>query len=127
MEETEVCPSCKKDLRGPPIPEEYLRQGSYGEWDGKTPRYYSQKIGIEIQGVYDGVLFWNCPFCDHKWHRWPEGHHLRRKAGFYVSQEVTEGQRRVFAEAQEAIREGDEDKLTDQLQSDFMDWYCDGK
>lgn len=80
----EFCPSCERSLRGKEIPVEHLRAGSYGEWDGKTRRYYSQKIGIEVQGVYDGVLFWKCPFCAHEWHRWPEGHPLRQKAANYV-------------------------------------------
>ena len=79
-EENEICPSCKRSLRGQRIPTEYLEAGSYGEWDGVTPRYYSQKIGIEVRGVYDGVLFWKCPFCAHEWHRWPEGHALRARA-----------------------------------------------
>jgi predicted RNA-binding Zn-ribbon protein involved in translation (DUF1610 family) len=86
MTEAEVCPSCKADLRGKPIPEEYLRAGHYGEWDGVTPRFYSRIVGIEVRGVYDGVLYWQCPDCGHKWHRWPEGHHLRRKAEYYVAQ-----------------------------------------
>lgn len=29
-------------------------------------------IGIEIQGVYDGILFWQCA-AGHRWHRWPHG------------------------------------------------------
>lgn len=27
-------------------------------------------IGVEIQGVYDGVLFWACPDCHGTWNRW---------------------------------------------------------
>jgi len=26
-------------------------------------------IGIEVQGVFDGVLFWQCPDCGAQWHR----------------------------------------------------------
>lgn len=45
--------------------------------DGKT---YSRKVGRRIPGVYDGVLFWECPYCAHTWQRWPEGSLLRAKA-----------------------------------------------
>ena len=42
------------------------------------------KIGVEIWGVYDGVLFWRCGVCDRAWHRFPEGHHLRARAAHFV-------------------------------------------
>lgn len=61
---SDVCPSCGEDL-------EYQVSKST----------YSRKIGVEIWGMYDGVLFWQCPLCDHRWHRWPEGHPLRERAG----------------------------------------------
>lgn len=34
-------------------------------------------IGIEIRGLYDGVLFWLCPYCTHRWHRFPVGDERR--------------------------------------------------
>lgn len=37
----------------------------YGE--GKT--HFRREIGIEIFGIYDGVLFWQCPDCGWAWHR----------------------------------------------------------
>jgi Zn ribbon nucleic-acid-binding protein len=37
-------------------------------------------VGVEVRGVYDGVLYWECLSCGHRWHRWPEGHELRRRA-----------------------------------------------
>ncbi len=30
-------------------------------------------IGMEIWGIYDGVLYWMCPDCGWSWHRWSEG------------------------------------------------------
>jgi hypothetical protein len=64
----DTCPnSC--DLQGAPIPQEYIEQGLYGE--GVT--HYSRKIGVEVRGLYDCVLFWKCPDCEVAWHRWPEG------------------------------------------------------
>lgn len=63
---SDVCPSCKSDLRGEPIPE--ANQRMFG---GKT--HFSQRIGQEIRGVYDGVLIWHCPMCDYAWPRFSEG------------------------------------------------------
>jgi len=30
-------------------------------------------VGVEVPGVYDGVLYWECPDCGAAWHRWTEG------------------------------------------------------
>lgn len=30
---------------------------------------WKHKMGIEVRGVYDGVLIWKCPFCKHMWPR----------------------------------------------------------
>lgn len=77
----EVCPNgC--DLRGVEIPEEYLREGYYGPWEGEK-RYYSRMIGYEIQGLYDGVAFWMCPDCGIRWHRFPETWDIRKKVEAY--------------------------------------------
>ena len=27
-------------------------------------------VGVEIRGVYDGVLFWRCTTCGYAWNRW---------------------------------------------------------
>lgn len=56
------CPVCKSDLTGKEIPEE--SRELYG---GET--HFSRTIGIEIQGVYDGVVLWECPDCEARWHR----------------------------------------------------------
>lgn len=45
----------------------------------------SRIYGVEIWGAYDGVLFWECPTCGHRWHRWPEGDFRRRRAEEYVT------------------------------------------
>jgi len=36
--------------------------------------------GVEVRGVYDGVLYWECPACQHAWSRWPEGSPMHKKA-----------------------------------------------
>jgi hypothetical protein len=41
-------------------------------------------VGVEIQGVYDGVLFWRCTACGTASHRWPAGHYLRERAARFV-------------------------------------------
>lgn len=62
---TDTCPKgC--DLRGQPIPQEYIDKGYYGE---NPPTHYSRMVGVEIRGVYDGVVGWYCPDCGHKWVR----------------------------------------------------------
>lgn len=75
-----VCPHCGADLRGKEIPAEYQKP-MYG---GQT--HYSRIIGVQVRGVYDGVLFWKCPDCAHGWHRWPEGHRLHQIAERYMIQ-----------------------------------------
>lgn len=42
---TERCPSCDSDASG------------------------GNRMGVNIPGAYDGVLFWRCMFCGHDWHR----------------------------------------------------------
>ena len=59
------CPSCGVDLRGEPIPQEYLDAGYYGP----STTHYRRNIGVEVPGVYDGVLYWQCPDCGRAWVR----------------------------------------------------------
>jgi hypothetical protein len=54
------CPHCGESLLGEPIPEQYLHY--YG---GDT--HYKLEIGLEFQGVYDGVWEWMCSFCKGRW------------------------------------------------------------
>ena len=39
---------------------------AYG-WTPETPKCFSNLIGIEIEGAYDGVSLWQCPGCDQQW------------------------------------------------------------
>lgn len=64
--EKDLCPLCGADF-------------AYGETG-----QYSRKIGVEIQGVYDGVLFWQCPDCEGRWHRFSETHYLYERAVRYI-------------------------------------------
>jgi hypothetical protein len=72
------CPHCGADLNGDLIPE------SARYWGSGT--HYGREIGIEVRGVYDGVLFWQCPDCGGKWHRFPEDHWLRSRAERHINQ-----------------------------------------
>lgn len=46
-----------------------------------VPRHCGEPmIGVEIWGVYDGMLFYRCDRCNGVAHRWPEGHGLHDKA-----------------------------------------------
>lgn len=60
------CPLCGAELRAGAIPQEHIDQGLYAP--GVT--HYSRLIGIQIRGVYDGVLYWQCPDCGGMWNRW---------------------------------------------------------
>lgn len=51
-----ICPACQGDL-------------TYVE-SGET---YSRAFGVNIPGLYDGCLYWMCPFCGHAWHRFNLG------------------------------------------------------
>jgi hypothetical protein len=52
--------------------------------DHPQETHYSRVITVERRGVYDGGLYFMCPDCGFKWHRWPEGHYLRARAEPYV-------------------------------------------
>jgi hypothetical protein len=41
---------------------------NYG-WTKEKPKCFSRIVGVEIRGYYDGVAYWSCPDCKHKWHR----------------------------------------------------------
>lgn len=56
------CPHCGASLYGEIIP-------GHLDADGNEQRY-RRALGIEIWGVYDGVLFYACPECYGTWHRW---------------------------------------------------------
>lgn len=78
-----TCPHCAAGLLGDPIPQKYIDEGWYG-----TKTHYDRTIGVEVRGVYDGVLYWACPDCGGTWHRWPEDHHLRARAEKHMPSEI---------------------------------------
>lgn len=78
------CPHCGVSLRGERIdPAKVYTEEEYAlPWDQRPQgKYYApgsthfkRTIGMEDSRVYDGVLFYQCPDCGGRWHRWtPEG------------------------------------------------------
>lgn len=54
------CPHCKVSLLGDLIPDEHL--GGYPKGT-----HYKLEIGVEDPMIYDGTLFYRCPFCEGTW------------------------------------------------------------
>lgn len=97
-----ICPHCESDLKGDPIPDKHFEHGddhdeqverwghcfcfSYG-WREPKDRFFGREILVEIPQVYDGGLFFMCPDCRGRWHRWPEGSPLHEDAVPYVNGE----------------------------------------
>lgn len=57
-----------------------------GNSTGTERREYSHLLGIEISAIYDGILYWQCPNCNHRTNRWPEGHFLHDRAEHWIAQ-----------------------------------------
>ena len=53
----EICPNCEKSWRGSPIPKQHRHLYAPGS------THYSNLIGVEISGYYDGIIYWKCPHC----------------------------------------------------------------
>jgi hypothetical protein len=90
----DTCQLCGADLRDKPIPPEEI--ATQEEWDDPERRFdkpygpgqthFMHTVGVEIQGRYDGVMYWMCPFCRGAWNRWPKGHHRHAEAQGYVDE-----------------------------------------
>jgi hypothetical protein len=46
--------------------------------------HFRRDIGVEIRGVYDGVLYWMCPDCQKAWQRWTSNDHQFKIAQQYI-------------------------------------------
>lgn len=73
------CPECGVTLQGEEIPEDIRPNYSGTHWN--------RVLGVKVQGAYDGVLFWQCPDCGARWHRWDRTSPYRSRAETYVSGE----------------------------------------
>ena len=72
------CPHCHADLRGGLIP---------GTGVSQPPEYYDRTLSVEIPSLYDGGLFYECPDCGGRWHRWSEGTYQYDRAVPYVDED----------------------------------------
>jgi hypothetical protein len=68
------CPRCLTSWQGSAIPQEYIDKGYYAP--GST--HYSLLIGVEIQGVYDGVIYFCCPHCKTNFPRFDKSFYEKR-------------------------------------------------
>ncbi len=57
------CPECGKSWDAGDIPEKDRKYHS-------EPYKWSHLIGIEVTEKYDGISYWQCPFCKATWDRW---------------------------------------------------------
>lgn len=71
------CPHCDADMSGEKM------TAAQRESHGGT--HFSRTIGVEIRGVYDGVLFWLCPDCDRPWNRWAHPDRLHYEAAYHMA------------------------------------------
>jgi hypothetical protein len=103
MPDRDTCPHCQSHMRDKPIlshktpsgtiyPKEAVdaagdvitESGVHVYRDGRA-LFGSRIIGVTIRGLYDGVLFWQCPDCEGRWHRWSKGDALWHRAEPYVN------------------------------------------
>jgi len=73
MTRPDNCPHCGVSLIGEPLP-----SSLYG--GNETP--WRREVGCEVQGAFDGVLFWKCPDCGGTWQRFDLTsplHHVAKK------------------------------------------------
>lgn len=80
------CPRCGVSLVGPSLPEGSYCDDTCPQPCRKNGHVYGRatharrEIGVEVSQIYDGVLFWMCPDCKHRWHRWSEESDLWHEA-----------------------------------------------
>ena len=52
--------------------------------------------GIEIPGIYDGVLYWTCAYCEYAWPRmFPENFRLSEQSRFAAADRNERARREV--------------------------------
>lgn len=65
----QTCPHCTANLIGE------LASDYYGK-----PYYPRLAFGHEEPGIYDGILYWSCPFCRGTWHQFDKSYGRRYQA-----------------------------------------------
>ncbi len=92
VNEMDNCPECNHKFKGEDILQHFMNAkndsnhpqhkyyGNYTDeqitevashygYTKENPKFFSNIIGIEYQGVYDGTLAWQCPNCKTTWGR----------------------------------------------------------
>ena len=80
------CPKCGESWDDGLIIDNFRKQKEYKdlseeELEAKVKNWYappykfSKLLGIEIMGGYDGVSYWQCPFCKTTWDRFTGEEH----------------------------------------------------
>ena len=82
MSRFDNCPHCGSSQFDSVIPNRNRCQWfCEDEWDkrsvnckenhhyGKSSEFFYRTISVEVRGVYDGCLYYQCPDCDGTWHR----------------------------------------------------------
>jgi hypothetical protein len=91
------CPNCGVTLIGDPIPAQYLvHEDTHDEqvkrWGhclclpyGEGVTHGRREIGVVVQGLYDGILYYLCPDCAFAWPRFVHASDPRSKRSkFYA-------------------------------------------
>lgn len=79
MTRPDNCPHCGVSLLGELMTPAQYASGHFGE-----SSRYRREIGNEVQGVFDGVLFWSCPDCGGTWQRFDMTSPLHHVAEQYM-------------------------------------------
>lgn len=109
ISELDSCPECNKSFNRRDILEHFLEaknnpkhpQHSYYKnksiesieetaslygYTKEKPKYFSDVIGIKYQGVYDGILAWQCPHCNTTWGRFSGNKNpIIKEENFYLN------------------------------------------
>ena len=84
IDDSGTCPACGVSWDAGPIfdklrPQDWCAHMSDDELQayitksyGTGPKHFSRLIGVEIQGLYDGVIMWQCPDCKTRWDRFKD-------------------------------------------------------
>jgi hypothetical protein len=83
MPRRDHCPGCAVSLVGKEIPLE-----SRECFGGAT--HFRREIGVNIRGVYDGALYFQCPDCGIQWNRWDKTSPLRYLAEDHMTNQAEE-------------------------------------
>lgn len=67
---------------------------------------YSRAILVEVPGVYDGGLYWQCGYedCGHCWQRWPSSSRLYATAAPFIHEENLAARRELTSRLLAGLR-----------------------